>query len=246
MNELLAIRYSPWSEKARWALDHHGIPYTECEYTPMLSEPGLRARLKKWRGKITIPILFTATRTISDSFAIAHFAEESSRGTPPLFPEELESEVVRWNERSEAALRAGRALVAQRVLEDPAAKREALPRSIPPAARSLMSPIASLGVSYLRRKYEFDDTREVQHRNCEQVFEELQAALEGSDYLVGGTFSYADVCMATSLQFVRPVTDEYIRLGPATRLAWTDDLLAGKYPTLLDWRDRIYQEHRTR
>jgi glutathione S-transferase len=245
MNELVAIPYSPWSEKARWALDHHAIPYRESEYTPMLSEPALRARLGKWRGKISIPILLSESgRSIQDSFAIAHHAEELSQGTPALFPAAFEAEIVRWNERSEAALAAGRALVTERVLQDPAAKREALPK-MPDAAKALMTPIADLGAGFLRRKYKFGARVEAERRTSDQVFQELQTALEESgDYLVGGQFSYADICMATALQMVRPVTDEYIRLGPATRLAWTDDLLASKFPTLLAWRDGIYQKHR--
>ena len=68
----------------------------------------------------------------------------------------------------------------------------------------------------------------------------------GAHYLVGGQFSYADICMASALQCVRPVTDEYIKLGPATRKAWTDEGLADKYASLLGWRDQLYQERRIR
>ena len=35
MRTLYALPYSPWlSEKARWALDHHGIAYREVMYAP--------------------------------------------------------------------------------------------------------------------------------------------------------------------------------------------------------------------
>ena len=55
--ELVSLSYSPWSEKARWALDHHGIEYRNIAYTPMLGVPRLRMRLRAMRAKITVPIL---------------------------------------------------------------------------------------------------------------------------------------------------------------------------------------------
>jgi glutathione S-transferase len=36
MIELVAVPYSPWSEKARWALDHHALPYRETAYQPLI------------------------------------------------------------------------------------------------------------------------------------------------------------------------------------------------------------------
>ena len=51
--------------------------------------------------------------------------------------------------------------------------------------------------------------------------------------LVGGTFSFADVAMVVALQFVEPVADRYIRLGPATRRAWTNERFRHDYADLL-------------
>lgn len=240
MLELFTIPYSPWSEKARWSLDHHGVTYREVEYLPVLSEPALRSRLKQWGGKVSVPILFTRDNVLRDSLQIAHYADELGSPRPELFPSAHSREILAWNERSEAALCAGRALVSERVLLDPAAKREALP-PMPAPLRGLLTPLANLGVGYLRRKYHYDAAIEDHRRSYEQVLQSLAAALDdGRSFLVGDHVTYADLCMAVSLQCVRPVTDEYIKLGPATRLAWTDDLLAGKFPSLLDWRDRLY------
>ena len=57
-------------------------------------------------------------------------------------------------------------------------------------------------------------------------------------------FSYADVIMASLLQGVAPVADRYIRLGPATRAAWTQLELARANADLIAWRDRLYEHHR--
>lgn len=244
MLDLVAISYSPWSEKARWALDHHGVQYQEQGYLPMLGEPALRTRLKQWRGPISVPILFVDETVMRGSLLIAQYAEEIGANATDLFPDDEAQNILAWNERSEAALSAGRALVSQRVLQDPAAKREALP-AMPGALRSVMAPLANVGVGYLRRKYSYDDGVQTHRRSYEQILHSLADALhDGRSYLLGDRFTYADLCMAVALQCVRPVTDEFLKLGPATRLAWTDDLLAGKFPALLDWRDQIYESHR--
>lgn len=66
----------------------------------------------------------------------------------------------------------------------------------------------------------------------------------GSDWLVGDSFSLADIAMATALQFVLPIAARYIDLGPATRRAWTHPTLAETYADLLAWRDKIYLARR--
>ena len=72
------------------------------------------------------------------------------------------------------ALTAGRALVSQRVLQDSAAKREALP-AMPGALRGIMAPLANLGVGYLRRKYSYDDGVEAHRQRYEQILHDLVA-----------------------------------------------------------------------
>ncbi len=242
--ELFALGYSPWSEKARWALDHYRVPYLEHEFLPIIGEAALRVRLKQLRGAISVPLLIDGEQVFRDSLDIAHHARQVGESTIDLFPAAHEHEIAVWNASSEAALSAARVLVSSKVLEDPAAKREALP-SMPSALHALMSPLANLGVAHLRRKYSYRGADEQHRQSLEQVLQSLQAALaDGRPYLLGDAFSYADVCMAVTLQCVRPVTDEFIALGPATRLAWSDERLASRFRALLDWRDELYQGHR--
>jgi glutathione S-transferase len=243
MLELVGIGYSPWTEKARWALDHHAIIYREEEYLPMLGEPALRMRIRKFRGKITVPLLIAGERVIQDSFAIARYADGIGGGAP-LFPERYAAEIGVWNERSEQALRGVRAIVSEQVLQNPAAKEEALPEAFPGAMRKLLKPVANVGVAYLRGKYDFTSRLAGARRDLESNLQVLQEALGDRDYLCGEGFSYADIAMALVLQGVKPVTDEFLRLGPATREAWTNLDLCDRFPDLLAWRDRIYEKHR--
>ena len=46
---LVTLHVSPFSERARWALDHHGIAYRVDPHTPFLGEPRLRRLVAKAR-----------------------------------------------------------------------------------------------------------------------------------------------------------------------------------------------------
>ena len=72
----------------------------------------------------------------------------------------------------------------------------------------------------------------------------MRDALSDGRRCLLGEFSYADIAMASALQFVAPVGDEHIRLGPATRRAWTDLDLAGELTDLIEWRDQLYASRR--
>lgn len=245
MIELLTISYSPWSEKARWALDHHGVRYQEVEYQPILGEPALRKRLGKWFGKLSVPLLLKADGAIGDSFEIARYAEEIGSSPTALFPARHVSEIKRWNAQSETAMQAGRAIVTVRTMQDPDARKEAMPPLPPALSGILRKPLTRFGAAYLRRKYQYTSAIDEQQKALTRVLLSLEEILrDGRPYVMGELFSYADVCMATALQCVRPVTDEFIKLGPATRKAWTDESLAERFTGLLDWRDQLYETHR--
>ncbi len=243
--ELFSVSYSQWSEKARWALDHHGVRYQGHEYIAIFGEPALRKRLGRWTGKISVPLLLTDSGPIEDSLQIALYAEANGSSPVALFPDKHRDEILAWNDRSENAMRAGRAMLSTRVLEDPEAQREAMP-PMPKVLRNLLkSPIAHLGVAYLRRKYDYGTDFESQHEVLSQTLKTLAEAMaDGRPFVLGDAFTYADICMAVTLQCVRPVTDEFIRLRPATRKAWTNEALASEFGALLDWRDQLYETRR--
>lgn len=57
MARLYAESFAPWCEKARWALDHHRVPYDYTEHLPMIGELRLRSAARKWSGRVTVPLL---------------------------------------------------------------------------------------------------------------------------------------------------------------------------------------------
>ncbi len=242
MTELFQIHYSPWSEKARWALSHRGVKYECIDYTPMLSEPRLRLKLGKLRGKVTVPVLFSEDGVLTDSFEIARWADSRGSGRS-LFPDGAVDEIRAWNTKSEGLLAAGRANTTVRVGESTAAKRESVPGFIR-ALGPLATAMGSMGVSYLVDKYAIEGGDAERNRSeMRPVLDELRSALGDGAYLLGD-FSYADVSMAVALQFVKPVRDDFVHLGTASRDCWTDSTLCEEYGDLIEWRDRTYDKHR--
>lgn len=242
MPHLIALSYSPWSEKARWALDHHRVPYRHEEYVPMLGEPLLRLRLRRPTGKITVPVLIHDGQAYTDSFDIARHAERVGSGDP-LLPEAVLAEIMRWNERSNTGLAAGRALTVERTGKSPEAKAEALPPFVPASIRPLATGVAGMGLAFLRAKYRTATDPITAENTLAGVLEELRAALSGRPYLFDD-FTYADVVAAVVLQFVRPVRDAFIPLGPGTREVWTNLELSRRFADLVEWRDSLYEKHR--
>ncbi|MCB9761730.1 MAG: glutathione S-transferase [Alphaproteobacteria bacterium] len=241
MPELIALRYSPWSEKARWALDHHRIDYTETEYLPMLGTPVLRWRLGRWRGPVTVPALVDDGVALGDSTDIALHADAIGQG-PSLFRVGREREMQRWDRLAERAMSAGRLRAIERVLADPVAVQESVPSTLKALPGPLRDSAVRTVAQHLRRKYPVD-TRDFE-TTMRDALRQLRDALGPGRYVLG-RFSYADIVMAQILQFVRPHDPARLGLGPASVRAWTASLLEDEFADLLAWRDALYRDHRS-
>jgi glutathione S-transferase len=245
---LHAMGPSPWSEKARWALDHHRLHYVEKEYTPMVGEVALRLRLRRPRGQVSVPLLLAGEDVYSDSLDIAQFAERHGGG-PPLFRRGEEEEVARWNQTADRAMRAGRALMLGRLAASGEAQKEYLPGLVPRPLRGPLTPVALVGVRYLQRKYRppggrTGDAEPLHRADLQGTLLALRAALADGRSTLAGEFSFADIAMAAALQFVQPVEAPHIQMAPAVRRAWTDLELAGEFNDLVAWRDQLYASWR--
>jgi glutathione S-transferase len=243
MTVLLAMHYSPWTEKARWALDHHRVPYRVEAYVPMLGEPMLRLRTGRLTGPATIPVLLDGDGAIFESFAIARHAERNGSGAP-LFPTAHLAEITRWNDRADEGLAAARSLVVARIAANREAQAESLPGFIPESIRPALTGMAQLGVRYLAVKYGLTRDLAGAEARLAGALDDLRGALDGRPYLLDGELTYADIAAAVMLQAVRPVRDAFIRLGPATRTCWTTPELEHHYADLIEWRDQLYDKHR--
>lgn len=246
MTVLTGIAFSPWSEKARWALDHHRIDYKYEEYVPIVGELKLRWRLRRPKGAVTVPVLSDGGRYVTDSYDIAMHADRIGAGQT-LFPSDKLPELEGWNRRSEEALAAGRALTILRLAEDPKAARAVIPPNIPGALAPLLTPVAKKGLEHFISKYRMREGAGSHERVLTGALDTLSTELEArGGHLVGGALSYADIAMAVVLQGISPVDPRYMVIGLGGPEAWTNHELKARYPNLIAWRDALYDKHRAR
>lgn len=240
---LVSLHISPWSERARWVLDHHELEYELIEHVPFLGERRLRRIVGSRSARATVPVLLAPGETLTESWDIALYADRQGRGEPLVLPK-LE-QVKAYVELADRAMAAGRALVSAALLASPEALEETLPREVPRWARPLLRPVARHGAAWFARKYALDLTAMAEHTAVLRgTLERLRAALAQSSPYLLGSFSYADIVMASLLQGVSPVSGDHIRLGPATRRVWTRPELAHDFSDLVAWRDALYAKHR--
>lgn len=245
MGTLYGMSQSPWTEKARWALDHHDVAYAYHEHVPLAGEVLLRAKLRKHRGTkpTSVPLFAAADGALyTSSLEIARHADRVGRGTA-LFPHGSADDVERWNELSDRMIGVGRVRVLARLRSDRELQREALPGFVPGFVRGALASSSSLASRFLAAKHGVPaDVEGEVERTLRPALREVRRALAGGRYLVGGALSYADVAIAAALRAVRP--ESRAPIGPATRAAWSDESLAREFEDLLMWRDAIYAKHR--
>lgn len=243
---LVVLPMSPWSERARWVLDHHGLAYNREVHTPFLGERRLRRLTGPGKARATVPILIAGGAVLTESWDIAVYADREGKGAP-LLPPALEPEIRRWAKHADDLMGVGRALITASMLASPAARDETLPRAVPRWLRPLFRPMTRAVTAWFGRKYALAlGDGAAQQAAIRAALFELREALSKRPLYLLGEFSYADIVMATSLQGILPVADRYLRLGPATRQAWTNAALAAEFSDLIAWRDQIYERHRGR
>ncbi|MFP2960197.1 glutathione S-transferase family protein [Myxococcus sp. 1LA] len=236
---LVGEAFSPWTQKARWALEYCGVAFVYQEYIPTLSEPALRWRMRQWSGAVSVPVLLAGPQVVRGSWDIARYAAQQA-GDGRLGGFEA---IAPWNELGEAALAEARTRVVRRVLADPSALDEASAAVLPRLLCRPLRFVARDAARRLDRKYRHLVVPGSLRRALEQTRAGLHAS--GGEHLLG-RFSYADVTMAVVLEAVAPAARIEPPLGPATRRCWSDEVLAGEFADLLQWRARLVAAYSAR
>lgn len=233
MTLLVGEAFSPWTLKARWALDYCGVDYAYREYVPGLSEPWLRWKLSQWRRPVSVPVLLTRERAVPGSWEIAQHAARRA-GDERLGNL---SEVRPWDDISERGLAAARTRVVRAVLGDDRALDESVPL-LPGKSRVLLRPVARRVARRLDRKYAHLALPNA-HRDA---LIDLRAGLDrsGTGFLLD-RFSYADISMSVLLEAVVPTSGPEA-LSPIQRGCWTDADLAEEFGDLLAWRAGLHRD----
>ena len=240
---LVALPLSPWSERARWALDHHRIDYELVQHVPLLGERRLRRLVGPTQARATVPVLVLPGAVLTESWDIVRHADRHGY-SQPLLPADRIDRIREYVDLADRMQQVGRALVLRALLASGEALDETLPPTVPAALRPWLRPISRQGARWFARKYELRfDAETAQREVVRAALLTLRERLSGTAYLLG-SFTYADIVMAVSLQSVSPVAQRYIRLGPATRRVWSSPELAAEFADLIAWRDQLYENHR--
>ncbi len=234
--------YSPWTERARWAFDHHGLAYRFREHQPVMGELSLRFRTRKLRGRVTVPVLQVGEELVTDSVDIVRYADTHGYG-PALIPPELEREVLDDVAIAERALDAGRGVVLRATAASDVALAASTPAFVP---ASLRAHVGRVGTQLFAAKYGLAErTEQADLAVLRRELDALRPRVKGSETLLG-RFTLADIAIAGALQVLRPVDDRHWHLTDAQRLAWREPTLSEEYGDLLAWRDRLYDKYRSR
>jgi len=242
---LFGLRVSPWTERARWALDHHKLAYDYHEHVPMIGEVLLRRKART--SKASVPLLSDGDDVVMGSLEIAKHAERTHGGAP-LFPNDNAGEIERWADLAERITKVGRDRLLCRMVASPKAQAESLPSFIPGGLRGALAPTAGMALRFLARKYGSGSDLEAAEKRADEtirpLLEETREAIKDGGYVLSkDCFTFADIALASSLQVLRPRME--MTLGPATREAWTNEKLADEFEDLVAWRDTVYAKHRS-
>ncbi len=200
--KLITFGISHFCEKARWALDWHGIAYEEISWAP-----GLHQVLAKRYGAkaTTLPILLDGEDVIQGSGAIIDWAEQRAGHSARSLAAEGAPDIER---RADEVLgvHVRRLAYAEMLPQSPYLATELFRNlsSSHHAIGSLMWPVTR---RIIMRMYEITPTAASESRSkLEGELDRLESTLDdGRRYLSGDRFSRADLTVASLLApFARP------------------------------------------
>ncbi len=195
---LITIPISHYCEKARWALEWAGLPYTEDAHLQAFHYLAVR----RAGGKRTVPVLVHPDGALYSSTDILRFADARCSDEKKLFPKDPQerAEVERLVAYFDKGLGpAGRLWIYHHLFQE--APELALKygcTGVPAWERKLLPLAFPLLRLLLGRRLRIGPQAAAQARSlCGQVQDEVAARLkEGQPYLVGARFSAADLTFA--------------------------------------------------
>jgi glutathione S-transferase len=211
------LEISHYNEKARWALDYKGVAHVRRAVTPGLQE--LTAR--RLRAGRTVPVLEMNGRAIGDSTRIIE-AIERRWPEPPLYPadpEERRRALDLEDDFDDCGRDARRVLFADNLAEP-----ETFVAMFYGADRrriGLLEPVTPLLLRIVKRRFRIrPETVEKSRERVRAALDTLEAEIGPSGYLVGQSFTVADLTAASILSpIVVPPEFPYIKLQPDERTA---------------------------
>jgi glutathione S-transferase len=244
------LEISHYNEKVRWALDYKRVRHVRRAVTPALQE--LRAR--RLRAGRTVPILQVNGRAIGESTKII---EEIERRwpEPPLYPSDPEErrralEVEEYFDE-DVGHDIRRVLFNDNLTEPEKFLGMFLGRDHPSlGVLKALSPVLTPVLRWspvLRWRYDIHSERVAHSREVVQAaFRKVEAQAGRDGYLVGDSFTVADLTAASVLGLiVVPPEFPYIKLHPDERATQFREFRASlkDWPGF-KWVEDMYARHR--
>ncbi len=234
---------SHFCEKARWALDFKRIPHVRRVL-------GASYLVRAWwqTGTATLPLLLLDGQAIGDSTRIVE-ALESYRRCPPLYPsdpqdrqralllEDFFDEELGHPARAAALLRP--------LVDDPRWCARFASRGLPTRTRRMFEAIAPAFAAFYRWRHRINPhSSDVGREKMLKALDRLQAEIGPSGYLVGDSFTVADLTAASLLGAVFAVPGiEYPFPEPLPRSFQEFRASLTDHPAA-EWVVEMYRRHR--
>lgn len=245
-NRLITIAVSHYCEKARWALDWLKIPYIEESHVPIFH----RLTTRRLGGE-SVPILVTPTGIFKDSTDILHHLNATSQSNQHLYPTnpQLRQEVEQLEELFDSKLGVHIRLwgYQYRELDSREAMREMWCEAAPRFEKAGFEFAFPLMSRIVRRAYNVSAANAASSlQEIRQIFDLVGRLVDKRNYLVGDSFSAADLTFAAlAAPILRPknhYTKKFLhkQLAPpaAEVVLELRQTKAGKHVL------RLYREHR--
>lgn len=239
------IPFSHFSEKVRWALDYKGIAHRRRNI-------GADYLFRAWRatGHGKLPILFLGGQPVWDStFIIAEL--ERRHPEPSLYPTD-EAQRQRalaledyFDEQVGPAVRA--AVVTPLFRHDPVTALRVLTTGMPEKAYHRLRPLARVLPVFYRFRHGISEKRlDSDRATVEAALDRIEAERQPSGYLVGDSFTVADLTAASMFSpLLQPSEIQYpLHVSFPDYLQRYRDTLAG-HPAA-QWIVELYRRHRGR
>lgn len=218
---LLTIPFSHYNERARWALQYHGVAAVERRYLPMLHLRAVRAVVpraqrvadKVGSGLSTPVLVLDDGRVLNDSSAVVQWAD-ATHGTEAssLYPAAHRAEILAFEQRlHDSAGRDTRFMAYWYLLDDTRALAALVRANVSWWQRAVFTLGAPAARSGMRRRLGLTSARHKKVRErLMTTLGDLGALLGDRSYYVGDRFSAADLTAAALLS---PVLHPIPRFG---------------------------------
>lgn len=238
---LYVFAISHYCEKARWALDHLGIEYELCHVAP-----GEHAKLAKKLGapKSSVPYLAVDGKVIQGSADIIDWADAKlQRGQSPFAAAASEIE-----QRIDdiAGVHVRRYYYSEALVEHPSTVRPIFTRDLS-LAKKIMITLAFGKIRKIMMSRMDLGTRQGEESKA-LLLGELEwvdgLLADGREYLVGDSFSRADIAVASILSPLAAPKEHpvYQQLQHPPRIA--NDVARWEQRPCIQWVRNMYAKHR--